>query len=337
MDIKSILIELSNACAIGNVTAAADLIEKYLAPFGKVESGNGLTKTLTVKGKSDYTILLDAHIDEVGFIVTNVSSSGFLTVAKCGGIDLRHLPAKPVTVHGTREVCGVFVSTPPHLEKGDTAADDITKIKIDTGLGAKAKEVISVGDFVTYRQKAALMNGNTVCGKSLDNRAGVVALLLLAERIYNKRLPVTVKFLFSDAEELGLRGAKTSAFGIDANEAVVVDVSFGDGPDIPATKCGILGAGGMIGISPLLNRAVTDTLTILAHDNKIAYQNEVMGDKTSTNADIISISKCGIPTGLISIPLRNMHTDVEVVKLADILAVTDLLEKYILAGGQKDE
>lgn len=336
MDIKKALLELSNACAIGSVTDAANILEKYLSNFGEVEGLSGLTKCLTIKGKSDYTILLDAHIDEVGFIVTNISDDGFLTVSKCGGIDLRHLPAKPVTIHGKEKICGVFVSTPPHLEKGDSVAEDITKIKIDTGIGEKAKEIISVGDFVTYRQEAAVLNDSLVCGKSLDNRAGVVALLLLAERIYKKRLPITVKLLFSDAEELGLRGAKTAAFGFEADEAVVVDVSFGDGPDIPTTKCGILGAGGMIGVSPILNRNITDSLVVLADDNKIPYQSEVMGGKTSTNADIISISKSGVPTGLISIPLRNMHTDIEVVKLQDIEATAELLEKYVISGGQQN-
>ncbi len=336
MDTKKLLTELSDASAIGTVCDAANLLEKFLSKYGGATNMSGLTKCLTIKGKSDYTILLDAHIDEVGFIVTNVSDNGFLSVSNVGGIDPRHLPAKPVTIHGKQKVCGVFVSTPPHLEKSDSAVENISKIRIDTGIGKKAKEIISVGDYVTFRQTAANLYGDTVCGKSLDNRAGVVALLLLAERLYKKKLPITVKFLFSDAEELGLRGAKTSAYDSGADEAIVVDVSFGDGPDIPATKCGILGAGGMIGISPVLNRDITDKLILIASDNDIPYQNEVMGEKTSTNADVISICGGGIPSGLISIPLRNMHTDVETVKICDIVSVADVLEKYIISGGLKN-
>lgn len=336
MDVEKILAELSDASAIGTVSEAANLLENYLSKYGTVESVSGLTKTLTITGGSDYTLLLDAHIDEVGFVVTNVSDDGFLTVSNCGGIDLRHLPAKPVTIHGKEKICGVFVSTPPHLEESDSAVENISKIKIDTGIGEKAKDVISVGDFVTYHQKADILNGSTICGKSLDNRAGVMALLLLAERLYKRKLPITVKFLFSDTEELGLRGAKTAAVKSGADEAVIVDVSFGDGPDIPATKCGILGEGGMIGISPVLNRDITDKLILLASDNNIPYQNEVMGERTSTNADVISVSGGGIPSGLISIPLRNMHTDVETVKICDIVSVADILEKYILSGGLKN-
>lgn len=333
MEIKKVLTELSDSCGIGNVTEVTEILQKYLSPYGELEVFSGLTRCLTIKGKSDYTVLIDAHIDEVGFIVTDISDGGFLTVSNLGGIDLRHLPAKPVTIHGKQKVCGVFVSTPPHLEKNDSAVEDISKIKIDTGIGEKAKQIISVGDVVTYRQTADVLNGNTVCGKSLDNRAGVTALILLAERLYKKKLPVTVKLLFSDAEELGLRGAKTAAFGIGSDEAVVIDVSFGDGPDIPKTMCGVQGAGGMIGISPVLSRDMTDSLIVLADNNGIPYQNEVMGEKTSTNADAISVCAAGIPTALISIPLRNMHSDVETVKLCDIIATTDLLEKYILSGG----
>lgn len=336
MNIEKVLTELSDAAAIGTVQDAVEILEKNLNKYGLVERSAGLTRSLTMAGKSDYTLLLDAHIDEVGFIVTDVSSDGFLTVSNCGGIDLRHLPAKPVTIHGKEKICGVFTSTPPHLEKNDSVAENISKIKIDTGIGGKAKDIISVGDYVTYRQNTAVLNGNTVCGKSLDNRAGVAVLLLLAERLYKKNLPITVKFLFSDAEELGLRGAKTAAFCCNADEAVIVDVSFGDGPDIPATKCGILGEGGMIGISPVLNRDITDKLILLAADNGIPYQNEVMGGKTSTNADVITLSGEGIPSGLISIPLRNMHSDVETVKLCDIISVADILEKYILSGGLKN-
>ncbi len=336
MDIKSLLTALSSACAIGTVDDAVKILEKHLSKYGTVEALNGLTRCLTIKGKSDYALLLDAHIDEVGFVVTNISADGFLTVSNLGGIDLRHLPARPVTIHGKQKVCGVFVSTPPHLDNNDTVIDNISKIKIDTGIGPKAAELISVGDLVTYRQDAAILNGCFLCGKSLDNRAGVAALILLTERLYKKKLPITVKFLFSDTEELGLRGAKTAAFKSDADEAVIVDVSFGDGPDIPATKCGMLGGGGMIGISPVLNRDITDKLVLLASDNDIPYQNEVMGGKTSTNADVISVSGGGIPSGLVSIPLRNMHTDVEIVRISDILSVVALLEKYVLSGGLKN-
>ena len=139
--------------------------------------------------------------------------------------------------------------------------------------------------------------------------------------------------LFSDSEELGLRDARTAVFGIEADEAVSIDVSFGDAPDVPAEKCGKLGEGVMIGISPVLSRNVTRTLEDIAEKENSPFQREVMGSTTGTNADVISVSKDGINCGLVSIPLRNMHTDCEVIDLRDIEATVTLLENYILKGG----
>ena len=333
MNIKETLLTLSNACGIGEITRAGVLTENLLKKYADNVTRNGLTVTGTLKGESDYTILLDAHIDEVGMVVTDISTDGFLTVSKCGGIDLRHLPAKPVTVHGKREIPAVFVSTPPHLSKADEVPTDITDCKIDTGLGSAAKDVISVGDFVTWRTSADVLHGDTVCGKSLDNRAGVACLLELAARLKGKKLPCNVIFLFSDAEELGLRGARTAAFNTEADEAVIIDVSFGSMPDIADTECGKLGGGGMIGISPVLDNSVTKAIINIAEQSGMSYQREVMGGTTSTNADVIALTKGGIKSGLISIPLRNMHTDIETVKISDIVSVCDMLEKYILSGG----
>lgn len=331
MDIKELLFSLSRLNTIGNIDEASFFTDDCLSKYCTVTK-KGNTIIGEIKGDSDYTVLIDAHIDQIGFIVTDISKDGFLTVAKCGGIDLRHLPAKRVKIHGKKTLDGVFVSTPPHLEQNDLVPE-ISDCKIDTGLGNKAKEFVSVGDIVVFANLPFEMSNNTVCGKSFDNRAGVACILELAKRLSTKKLPFNVTFLLSDAEELGLRGAVTSAYSITADEAIVIDVSFGNGPDISGDKCGFLGKGAMLGISPVLCRDISDRLCDIAFDNNIPYQTEVMGDKTSTNADMISISKFGIPSGLVSIPLRNMHTDVEVVCLDDIISVCDIVENYLLSGG----
>ena len=130
-----------------------------------------------------------------------------------------------------------------------------------------------------------------------------------------------------------MRGARTAAYGIAADEAVAVDVSFALAPDLPTNKCGHLSKGTMIGISPILSSAVYKKLLALAKEKDIAYQTEVMGGTTGTDADVISVTKEGIPCGLLSVPLRNMHSSVEVVDINDIKATADLLEAYILDGG----
>lgn len=331
MNIKETLFKLSNAFSIGNITDAANVACDILSKYAQTTTcGNNVVGKL--HGDSNYTLMLEAHIDEVGFVVTDVDDNGFLTVKNCGGIDLRMLPSKTVTIHGKEKFTGVFCATPPHLG-GVKEFDDVSVLKIDTLLGESAKDVISVGDFVTFNVTASELQNNRITGKGLDNRAGVVCLLSLVEKLKDKKLPCNVVVAFTDAEELGNRGAKTATFDIDPDEAIVLDVSFADAPDVSPNECGKLGAGAMIGISPILDKNISSTLISVARENNLSYQTEVMGGRTGTNGDVISISKSGVKTGLVSIPLRNMHSDVEIIDLKDIENVCDLLENYILKGG----
>ncbi len=337
MDIKELLKELTLSFSIGHISGAREILGRVVSPYAETEKiGNqGLVATINKDCKK--TILIDAHLDEIGFTVTNIDEKGFLTVSNCGGIDLRQLPTKQVIIHGKERVKGVFISTPPHLSKDNEKFSDLSKIKIDTGLLQKAKEIISVGDYVTFDGEFFPLGENRVTSKSLDNRAGCAVLALLAERLKKENLPVNVKFLFSEGEELGLRGARTAAYGINADEAIIVDVSFGDAPDVKGDDCSPLGSGVMIGVSPILCRNITRTLEDIAVKNNIPFTNEIMGSTTGTNADVISIIKEGISCGLVSIPLRNMHTDCEIVDIRDIEATVDLLLKYILSGGVNND
>ena len=202
MEIKDLLFTLSVLDNIGSVTEAADKAYDILSEYTTVSKTDDSNIIGFLKGKSDYTVMLDAHIDQVGFVVTSIDDNGFLTVSNAGGIDLRSLPSRAVTVHGKQKVTAVFCAVPPHLSKGETEYDDITKIKLDTALGNKAKEVISVGDFVTFKGECGELWGNIVCGRSFDNRAGVTCLLELAKRLSHKDLPVNVAFALSHSEEL---------------------------------------------------------------------------------------------------------------------------------------
>lgn len=333
-EIKEELKALSTAVCAGPVREAADKAAEMLSRFAEVKkSDKNSTVTAFLKGERDYTILLDAHIDEVCLTVTAVDENGFVTAAKCGGIDIRTLPASRVIIHGAQKVRGVFCSTPPHLSSGEAEYDDISKIKIDTALGKKARELISEGDIITLDTSPAELLNDRITGKSLDDRAGIVCLTELARRLSGKRLPVNVAFAAVDAEELGLRGARTAAYEISPDEAIAIDVSFCVCPDVSEAEGGIMGGGAMIGISPVLDGRLSQSLIKIAKENKIPYQTEVMGARTSTDADVISLTRGGIRTALISIPLKNMHTAAETVDVKDIVSVCDITEKYILSGG----
>ena len=329
---KEILSVLSDSCGFGGMSGTAQAVKTMAAKYMEIKThGSGLIGFMP--GTSDKTLMLDAHIDEIGMYVTEVDSNGFVKVNAAGGIDSRILSAERVLIFGKQTVDGVFCSTPPHLRA--EKKEDCSKIEdmlIDTGLGEKAADIISVGDCVSYKPGFKELVGNRVSGKSLDNRAGVTALLRCADLIHDTVLPLNIAFSFSDMEEVGLRGAKTSAFAISPDYAIAVDVSFGDCPLVSPEKTGYLGKGPMIGISPVLSRRMTDKLFETAENKGIKYQSEIMGGATSTNADVISLTKTGVETALVSIPLRNMHTPAEVADLTDIEATASLLAEFILSA-----
>lgn len=335
-NIKDILFKISNCDSLGSVNSASKEAAKILEKYCTVKTYHNLSVAGFLKGKSDYTIMLDAHIDQIGMVVTNIDDEGFLTVSSVGGVDIRALPSRSVTVHGKHNIPAVFCSTPPHLSTGETEYDDISKIKLDTGLGKDAKDIVTVGDYVTFSATATELYGDLITGRSFDDRSGVACVLAVAEKLSKKDLPCNVAFLLSDSEELGMRGAGIAAFDIEPDEAIAIDVSFGDGIDIPSGEFGKLKDGAMIGIAPVLDRGISNKLTEVAKTNGIKYQTEVMGQRTGTNADVISVSRGGVKTCTLSIPLRNMHTEVETLSLSDLESVCDLLEKYILSGGLKN-
>lgn len=336
IDFKNKLFALSSADGIGNVTDASNLAFDMLSKYCTCEKTDNLTVIGFLKGESDYTLMLDAHIDQIGMVVTDVDDNGFLTVKNAGGIDIRSLPSRRVTVHGKEKITAVFCSTPPHLVSGEKTYDNITDVKLDTALGKKAKDVVSVGDYVTFANTPKELINDRVCGRSFDDRVAVACLIAVAEFLSSKKLPINVAFVLSDGEELGLRGIRTASFKVNPDEAVAVDVSFGDGIGISSEECSPLGSGAMIGVSPTLESKISKKLVSLCENKNIPYTSEVMGSKTGTNADMISVNREGVKTGLVSIPLRNMHTDVEIADLKDLKAVYDLLCEYVLSGGVKD-
>lgn len=282
------------------------------------------------------TLLLDAHMDEIGMVITHIDEEGFLRVGNCGGVDRRILPAQQVTIHGVKEYKGVVCSTPPHLAKEETPSfPAVEELYIDTGFSAKdLVGKIAPGDKVTvdahFRE---LMNGR-VCGKALDDRSGMAAILLTLERIKEETeaCACNVLVLFSVQEEIREAGAHVASSYLDADYAVSIDVSFGWTPDTPEYSCGELGKGVMIGYSPTLSQDFSRRLTKLALDHHIPHQIEVMPGITSTNADIIGVSRGGVRTATLSIPLRYMHTPIETLEIDDIMSVSDLLCILIKEG-----
>ena len=315
----------------GAAEVAAELLNKYMPscidPLGSV-SGS--------MGDGDVHILLDAHLDQIGLVVTAIDETGFLKVAKCGGSDIRVLAAAEVTVHGKEPLFGVITSTPPHLSKPEDSdkAKGFDEIAVDIGMKKEqAEKLVSPGDRITFNGEYLELLGNRVSSPSIDDRAGIAAILRCLELIKDKSLNSKISVLFSVQEETGGSGAQAGAFAANADEAIAVDVSFAKAPGVSDDKYAVLGGGTMIGFGPSLDYDMSRKLSAIAENKGIPNQLEVMGGRTGTNCDEIQVAGKGVKTALLSIPLRNMHTAVEVCDLEDIENTAKLMAEYIIERG----
>lgn len=325
----------------GNEQSAAETARELLAGYAAdayIDKAGNVIGHIGDKDSEKPTVMLEAHIDEIGFIVTYIDDKGFLRVGNCGGTDRRLYAAQSVTIHTeTGDIKGVICTLPPHVATDSSKTMKTEDIAIDAGFTSRdeAAKHISQGDRVTIDNTLSKLCGSRVTSKALDDRAGVAAVLHALELTKGKSLAYNVEVLFAVQEEVGSRGATIAAFNSSAEVALATDVSFGYTSDDKKSYCGEMGKGAMIGISPVLDREVTAELKKLAKDKNIPHQFEVMGRDTGTDADDISVSKGGIRTGLISIPLKYMHTPVEIVDTEDVKAVGRLMAAFI-TGGESD-
>lgn len=330
MNTEELVKTLTLPCAVsGCENNLYDVISDIISSLGKAEIDNMNNISCTF-GSGDYHIMLEAHIDEIGFVVTSITDKGFIKFSPVGGIDRRLLPANEVVIWGKEAVNGIISTIPPHLKKGDKTDGNynISEMAIDVGMSREeAEKIISMGDRITFLHSYDKLLGSRVSSNCLDDRAGAAAIILAAQKV--KGLPVKVTVQFSSQEEVGTRGAVVGAYGKDIDEAIAVDVSFGYSHGCKKDDCGELGKGAMIGVSPTLDRNISDMFIKCAEANKINYQLEIMNGRTGTDADVITLTQSGIKCGLLSIPLKYMHTPVEVADLNDIESVADIIAQYI--------
>lgn len=305
------------------------VLKDMLDPYGEV-TVDSLNNVYCTFGQG-YHFLLDAHLDEIGFVVREITNDGFLKVSNVGGVDRRMLLASEVSVWGDKEYRGIISTLPPHLQKADDEknAPEIDDISIDIGMTKEqAERCISLGDRVTFKRNFTQLAGSQISSSVLDDRVGIAAIILAIEKLSNVNAKITA--VFSSQEEVGTRGAKVVPYGKKIDEAIAVDVSFGYTPMCDKSDCGEIGKGPMIGMSPILDRKISNRLKAVAQKNNIPYQIEVMGGgHTGTNADVITVCSQGVRTALISIPEKYMHSPIEVVDTADIEATADLIAEYI--------
>ncbi len=276
-------------------------------------------------------ILLSAHMDAIGMMVTGIID-GLLRFTSIGGLDPRVLPGQLVTVHGRGDLPGMIVQPLASLlpQSNNDGAVPISQLLIDVGLEvAEVRRKVQIGDLVSYAQQPVEMTGETLAGHSLDNRASVAVVTHCLQLLRDRKHAWDVWAVASTQEEETLGGAITSAFELKPALAVAIDVTFASSPGSPAHRTFPLAKGPTIGWGPNVHAGLFKTFKEVADQNEIPYAIEVMPRHSGTDAYGIQVVAEGVPTMVIGVPLRYMHTPVEMVSMKDIARAGRLLAEFI--------
>ena len=277
-------------------------------------------------------ILIDCHYDEIGMLVSSIKDGGFVSVERVGGIDPRLLQSGEVTIYGKEEIYGVFAATAPHLLNAETANQMIPldKLIIDTGYPKEdLMELIRVGTPVGFRPIYTELENGRLAGKSFDDKACGACAVMGIDAVDKDELCADIYFAFSTREEVGLIGGHLTAYSIDPDYALVLDVTHAYVPDMDNKRYNPCGTGVSICASAVTNRGLTKMIRELCDKNKIPYTIEASPNGTGTNANKIPTVKHGIPTALVSLPLKNMHSSNEVLSLEDCEHLVKFVSEFI--------
>ncbi|SHF23847.1 endoglucanase [Caldanaerobius fijiensis DSM 17918] len=335
MEGKDILKKLSDLNGVsGSEFILHDVLEEIFKEYSDEVKRGKMGDFVAVKkgeGEERLKIMLTAHADEIGLMVTDIDDRGFVHFTNVGGVDAKTLPAQEVIIHGKEDVFGVIGAKPPHVltEKDRKKSIKIDEMVIDCGMEKdELKKIISIGDFITINRKSIDLLGDFITGKALDNRVGIMVLYECAKNLKNLRHIADVYFAATTQEERGLVGVRTTTYEINPDIGIVVDVTLGDkyaNPDIQV-ECG---KGVEITVGPNIHPELSERLIKVADEYSIPYTIDVAAGPTGTETWNVQISREGVPTLLISVPIKYMHTSTEVVNYKDVIRAGRLLALFI--------
>lgn len=310
--------------------------EKWIYPI--IKDGFGKFADITISklnniyihksGSGTGKIMIMAHSDEVFLIVNRISDKGFIEF-KAVGIDPKSLIAQEVLIHGKKDVYGIVALKCSEKSKENNKVT-MGNLYIDTGLNCDdVKSIIRVGDYITlYRKMTYLLNENVTC-KAIDNRASIAAMYVCIKELENVNTDMDLYFVCSCQEEVGHRGAKMACYDIRPDVGIAIDVTFDGGPMGDRIRENTLKGGPVVCVGPNVHPKLKKRIINTANKYNIPYQIEVEPGNTGTDAWDIQTAVGGIPTLLISIPIKYMHTSVEMVNLEDIKNTGILIAKFI--------
>ena len=347
MDIFKILQKLcETAGPSGRETAIAEVVADLWRPYVDEVDGDLVGNLVAVRrGQSQHgeegrrRLLIAAHMDEIALIVKQVAQypeeddgHGFLRVSPVGGVDVRHLYGQRVIVHGQEEMPGVIGALPIHMlpDERRGKAYNYDELVVDVGRPiGEVKELITVGDFVSFRQPLRRLLNKRAAGKALDNRASVAAVAVALEYLSGRLHSWDVVAVATAQEETRLLGAFTSAYAQRPDAAIAVDVTFGKGPGAKGAETHELDEGPAIGLGPNVHPGLFKRLQEAADALEMDVHTDPHPRASGTDAFGLQIAREGIPTGLVSIPLRYMHTMVETVATADVERAGRLMGEFV--------
>ena len=325
----------------GHESVPAAVWREAAEGFGADVSADAMgTSVARVGGRGEHPLLaVVGHIDEIALLVSHVSDKGFLHVVGSGGWDPQVLVGQRVEVH-TRKgpVPGVVGRKPIHLleQEERKKAVELKRLHVDIGArdGDDARNMVSEGDQVVIATEPVELPNGRMASRSLDNRLGVYVALEVARRVHEAGGGGgPVAGVAAVQEEIGAHGARAMAYGLQPDLAVVVDVTHAtDAPGVEPGELGKhgLGEGPVITRGAIVSRPLNDMLDEAAHVEGIETGTEVSGGATHTDADVVHMSRTGVPTAIVSIPLRYMHSPVELVELEDVEATISLIAAMAL-------
>ena len=310
----------------------ADFVSTVFSEYAEVSVDKFGNLIAHKAGAGGLKIMVCAHMDENGIMVSAICDKGFVKFSPIGGIDKRNMLAQEVTIHGRKKVYGVIGIKPPHLTSPAERkkAVEFHDMAIDTGL-SNLEELIKPGDIITLNQNTVELQNGKLAGRALDNTAGVAAMYCAIKRLKNYNHRADLYFVASAQEEVGGRGARTAAYTINPDIGIAIDVGFGRSAGLAEHETIELGKGPALGIGPNINRNLFSALKDAATKNNTKYQVEVMPFMSGTDAEDIQISRGGVITGLLSIPLKYMHSTVETLAVSDVESCGKLVSDYIIS------
>ncbi len=316
------------------------IVRERMKPFAdSVETDVHGNVIVALNPKGSPRVMLAGHCDQIGLMVKHIDDNGYVFFAAIGGIDPSVLPGSRVVVHSKNgPIDGVIGRRPVHVMKLEERGKSTELREMWIDIGAKNKkeveQVVSIGDPITFRLEMVSLGNDLATSPAFDNKCGTFVVMEALRLCSTRKIRCALFAVSTVQEEVGLRGAKTSCYGVDPLVGIAVDVTHAtDYPDIDKRVNGDIkiGSGAAISIGPNINPRLAELLVKTAKSKRIPHQLEAAPGGTGTDANVMQLSRSGVATALVSIPNRYMHTPVEVISLSDLEAAAQLVAETVAA------